>query len=462
MWSSIDETISDGSLGLNSNRNPKALIVGTCSKDIEYPISLGKSSMVEELLGLGDMPSRIKDMQMTMSDSSIIAIKSHGDIPGTISEIKKTGDVDISILGDPLISARISLQLKNIDDIKVNKSLANNASIGCILKIEGDYTYYSDTEFFVNSSLYIPQIGLEITLNTLENISSNCSWEFFITAPRSSYLELEKVIINNIDIYSPEFIYIAQNIDKDCVKLLGTLSERLFDEHKPCFFLLESGLDNTSERSLSEKISIKREEFTDIAYRFISIVCQEGYILSSSGKVKRSPSGLCAGHITNASVSESIGATNKFPITQYEFISGWTNEHSRALDESRFITLRTYAGLENLFWSNGRTFGGNASDYQFIEIVRTVLKAIRISRKASISYIQSPGDYIGIQNLLADIRSALTTMTSAIPKELDDFIVSFPEGQDINNNGIWIDIELMGLPIIRKIKLNFLYKYKEA
>lgn len=456
MWSSIDETISDGSLGLSSDRNPKALVIGTCSKDVKYAISMGKNSNVEEMIGFGEMPKKIKDMQMTMSDCSIVAIKSYGDIPGNISEVQKTGEVDLTIIGSPLISSKVSLKLQNIS----NNNTKNINSIECFLKIDGDLKY-SNSESFEDGILVVKELGLELRIDAIDNLSDDCSWEFYTSASQSSYLEIEKQIIKYIDIYSPEFIYIAQDIDKDFIKLLGALSEKLFDNHKPCLFLLESSLDN-SDFSLSEKISIKREKFKDIAFRFISIVCQNGFVLTSHGKEYRSPSGLCAGHITNSSVSESIGATNKFPITQYEFVDEWTNDHSRSLDESRFITLRTYAGLENLFWSNGRTFAGDESDYKYIEIVRTVFKAIRISRKASISYIQSPGDYIGIQNLLADIRSALTTMKSSIPKELDDFNVSFPKGQDINNNGIWIDIELMGIPIIRKIKLNFLYKYKES
>jgi len=101
------------------------------------------------------------------------------------------------------------------------------------------------------------------------------------------------------------------------------------------------------------------------------------------------------------------------------------------------------------------------SDYRFIEIIRTVFKAIRLTRRVSLPYTQAPGDETGVYNLISEVRNTLNTMTNISNKELDTFNVILPEGQDIINNGIMLNIELYGVPIIRKINLNFLYKYQQ-
>jgi len=161
-------------------------------------------------------------------------------------------------------------------------------------------------------------------------------------------------------------------------------------------------------------------------------------------------------------VNQSIGATNYFAIYNCELPLNWTNANSRALDESRFITLRTYAGLQNLFWSNGRTMASDKSDYRFMEIVRTVFKAIRLARRASLPYIQAEGDESGLQNLLAEVRNSIDEMVSTTPKELDNYEVEMPSGQDVVNNGVRLDISLFGIPIIRKILLNFMFRYNKS
>ncbi len=164
---------------------------------------------------------------------------------------------------------------------------------------------------------------------------------------------------------------------------------------------------------------------------------------------------LCAGHITKAAVNQSIGCTHLFGIYNQELPEGWTNANSRALDEGRFTTLRTYAGLMNHFWSNGRTMG--TSDYRFVEVVRTVFKAVRLARIASLPYIHADGDEVGLQNLLAAVRTTLDSMVQA--GELDDYAVDMESGQDIVNNGVQLDISLYGIPVIREISLNFMFKY---
>jgi hypothetical protein len=69
------------------------------------------------------------------------------------------------------------------------------------------------------------------------------------------------------------------------------------------------------------------------------------------------------------------------------------------------------------------------------------------------------GGATGLEALSTDIENALDTMTKAKPKELADRIVTIPPGQDIVNNGVGVELDLIGIPIIRKIKLFTRYIY---
>ena len=44
-------------------------------------------------------------------------------------------------------------------------------------------------------------------------------------------------------------------------------------------------------------------------------------------------------------------------------------------------------------------------------------------------------------------------------KELAAYVVEIPSGQDIVNNGVSVEITLIGIPIIREIKLYNRYTY---
>ncbi|MGL4393983.1 MAG: DUF2586 family protein [Brevinema sp.] len=449
MWASVNEQITDGTSGLLPNTGPIAVVVGACSYDLKKPITVGKNSDLAALLGVGELPRRLKDMQMTMADCSLVVMKSNSDIEGHVSEVDQIGSNNITVVGDPLGSSEILLVIEQggtLETAKIN------------LTVTGDLYLKQEGIKIEDGILTIDELGVGVVFETDVLLQKGDTWSFSTTAPKSSYLELENAIIQSLELYTPEFVYVAQDINAKDAQLFGTLTEQLFEDHKPCLFLLETNLDHS--KSLAEAIALKKEEFAGLDARFVSVVCQSGSVKTKYGDEFRSASGLCAGHITKAKVNQSIGATNHFAITQFELPYNWSNINSRALDESKFITLRSYAGLNNLFWSNGRTFGGDTSDYRFVEVVRTVFKAIRLARQAALPYIQAPGDEMGVQNLLAGVRNSLNTMAENNPKEIDYFNLSTPENQDVANHGVTIGIELYGLPIIRTILLNFSFKYQ--
>ena len=443
-WSSVKEQITDGTSGLAPNSGAIALVIGTSSKGGLSPLTVGKKSDISKILGYGEMPKRIIDMQKTMADVSVLALRTKGDVEGTISQINTLGNINITLTGTPLCTSEVKCEIYTEGEIgqaEVKISLTGDIKKEEIILLPAD------------GIIALEDIGLTLVFPLEIAFTETSQWSFSTTAPTSSFDIIEEAVKNALELHTPEFVFITQSVNADFVKKLGALSELLFEDHKPIMFLCETSLD--SSKSYSEAIADKQAEFVKIDARFVSVVCQP----LANGI---SSSALCAGHITKARVNQSVGATNNFAIYYGEAPAEWTNINSRALDESRFITLRTYAGLQNLFWTNGRTMANDKSDYRYIEVVRTVFKAIRLARRASLPYIQAPGDETGLQNLLAEVRNSIEGMTTSNPKELDDCEVIMPSGQDVVNNGVRLDISLFGIPIIRSILLNFSFKYNKG
>ncbi len=434
MWSSVTEQITDGTSGLTPSGQPSAVIIGTASKGtVNTAYTIGKKSDVAELFGVGELPDTISYMQETMSDVSILALRVKS--PSEISDITTDSDINIEITGEPIANVECEISVHTEGEITIT-------SIGDV--------EFEKTEIIPEDGIVsLDELGLAIAFPIDTAYTMGDTWAFSTTAISPSFETIEEAITNILEVYTPEIIAITQAVDGDFIKKLGTLSEQLFDDHKPTLFLTRTELD--SDVSYSEAVAKKQIEFAKIEARFVGVVCQP---LSDDA----SALGLCLGHTVKARVNQSIGATNYFNISEATFPDGWTNVNSRALDESRFITLRTYAGLNNIFWTNGRTMASGTSDYRFIEVVRTVFKAIKLARLATLPYIQADGDDIGLQNLLAEVRNAIEGMVTTSPKELDSYDVELPSGQDVTNDGVRLEISLYGIPIIRTILLNFMFR----
>lgn len=97
--------------------------------------------------------------------------------------------------------------------------------------------------------------------------------------------------------------------------------------------------------------------------------------------------GTVLGTVSLASVHESIGWVQKFPagIDVPGFVDGSKvadTAHSvmfgsGSLDEKRFIFLRTYTGISGSYLNDSHNLDLITSDYNYIERVRTIDKAIR-------------------------------------------------------------------------------------
>ncbi len=452
----VYEYIIDGVSGLNPGGGPDCLIVGTCSAGVVgKSYTFGHSSDVS-VLGKGKLVDRLKDLFSITKDDPygankeavVVVVPSTLDIVGTIGTITHagTGTATQGTSGSALHDAKVV--------IEILKAGALNVAEGKV-SLDGGASYSDPFTIPANGEVDITGSGVKVTFSGTGDIFVvGDTYSFDITGPGSTLTALNSAIDKGLEVYTPSFVYVAEPTDSTHWASLGAKADSLFVEHKPTYFLTECRAKLESE-TINEYLDYLTGERTGFAHRFVAVSASYGLI----NGVSRNVSGLLAGSIVKARVNQSIGEVASFIISNVSIPDDWGNINSKVLDDLGYITLRRYSGLSNLYWSNGRTLADTTSDYQFIEVVETTFKAIRLSRIAALKNMQGPGDYNGIQKVKADIISSLKSMTSVSPKELDSFKVIIPENQDVVNNGLSFELELYGIPILRKIKLFFKFIY---
>lgn len=164
-------------------------------------------------------------------------------------------------------------------------------------------------------------------------------------------------------------------------------------------------------------------------------------------------------------VQRAAGRVKDGPVSQLSLPDGW-EAIQPTLEDAGFLTAKKYAGLDGVYWGDSRTMADATSDYRYEEVLRTVFKAVRLMRiQALKSMYDEAGDPLrpdsaaGLAYLKANIENGLDTMVKAIPSELAAYVVDIPPGQDIANNGVAVEVTLIGIPIIRQIKLFASYVY---
>ncbi|MGL5955306.1 MAG: DUF2586 family protein, partial [Brevinema sp.] len=118
-WSSVQEQITDGTSGLAPNIGPIAVVMGTSSKGSIS--TLGKKSDIHEAYGYGELPNRILSMQKTMADVSILAVRTAGDIKGSITPIETHGNINITVAGDPLCTVDVIAEIYTEGEIGLSE-----------------------------------------------------------------------------------------------------------------------------------------------------------------------------------------------------------------------------------------------------------------------------------------------------------------------------------------------------
>ncbi|OHD14393.1 MAG: hypothetical protein A2086_03350 [Spirochaetes bacterium GWD1_27_9] len=485
--------------------------------------TFGKNSDYKKELGEGRLTDKIKDFFSVLQEEAIvIAIPSEKDIAGEIREIifEGTGKATYTVTGNSLCDTDIVIQILsggalNEATAKISIDGGDNWMSPFTMPVDGKVNveiagivvtfanFTTPSQSFVTGDRYFlktisPKSGITALIEAIEvglelytpryvyvcQDTDSLHWvtfgmkadelfslhkpTYFITDTRE---KIEAIKRNGTITISTKIITGLSKTD-DFVEGCSVTGDGIPTNTIITKILSPTSVEINNNATKTQTISllIKEDisnyvnslvkERQSFSHRFVAVCAGYGEVIEKTGISQvRNYSGVMAGTIASARVNESIGKVKKFPISNVKLPQGWTNTHSTILNDAGFVVLRRLEGLNSLYFARGNTLAEDTSDYKYIEIVDTVFKAIRLGRVGALKDLQSEGDSAGITNAHAEIITAISTMTSASPKELDSFEVIIPPNQDIVNNGLVFNLVLYGIPIIKNMKLNFMFKY---
>lgn len=286
-----------------------------------------------------------------------------------------------------------------------------------------------------------------------------------VLAPTPSIMDVMDALESPLALYDVEFVHIAGETDSVDWTAAQTKAEELWNLQRPTYFKMETRLPRDGE-DLNDFAAYLLAEKQGFAGRFVTVCCQYGEIVDGTGASRlRNAGGLQAGRVMSIPVQRATGRVKDGPVSQLSLPDGWEAVQS-TLEDAGYLTAKKYAGLDGVYWGDSRTMADATSDYRYEEVLRTVFKAVRLMRIAALkSMYDEAGDPLrpdsstGLAYLRASLENALDTMVKANPKELAGYVVDIAPGQDIANNGVAVDITLIGIGIIRQIKLYPRYVY---
>ncbi|WP_035278075.1 DUF2586 domain-containing protein, partial [Desulforegula conservatrix] len=291
-------------------------------------------------------------------------------------------------------------------------------------------------------------------------------YAFSVLEPVPSISGIMTAIDQPLARFDVESVYIVGPSDSVDWAAMGVKADSLWAIHRPLYFRAETRLPYADEdlNTWTAAMIKKRQGFS---HRFVIVCSAFGEASDITGKrITRNWAGLLAGRVLSIPVMRAAGRVRDGGISQGALPSGFTDAMQKQLEASGFVTAKYYAGLESPFWGDSRTMADATSDYRYEEVLRVVFKAVRLARIAALKALyDEAGDPVreggasGINYLKASIETALGTMTASVPQEMAAYQVVIPPGQDIVNNGVAVEMTLIGIPIIRSIKLYAGYTY---
>lgn len=332
------------------------------------------------------------------------------------------------------------------------------------LSLDGD-SYGLERTIPADGIISVGDTGVTITFPESDAVVGD-TYTFRLLAPVPTVSSVMAAIEQPMQIYDVENVYVVGPTDAVDWASFGAYADELWNKHRPTYFLCESRQPYANE-TIDDWTTAMLAEKQKYSHRFIAVCAAYGEVSDSDGYTQaRNAGGLLQGRILSIPVMRSVGRVRDAAVSQLSLPSGYNESHVTLLAAAGYTVAKFYAGLDGTYWEDAMTLADDTSDYKYLRVVRTVFKAIRLARIAALkSMFDEVGDPVvgdnagGLAYLKENIESAVNTMSAAVPQELAECIVTFPDGQDIVNNGVAAELELIGIPVIKKIKLYARYVY---
>lgn len=332
------------------------------------------------------------------------------------------------------------------------------------LSTDGGDNFDRERTIPVDGKVVLSDFGVTVTFPS-GTYTAGTTYSCRLLAPAPSIVDVMSALEGPLAIYDVEYVLVAGETNSVDWAAAQTKADELWNLQRPTYFKMETRLPRDGE-DLNDFAAYLLAESQGFAGRFVTVCCQYGEVTDTTGATRlRNAGGLQAGRVMSIPVQRATGRVRDGNVSQLSLPENWESVQS-TLEEDGYLTAKKYAGLEGVYWGDSRTMADDTSDYRYEEVLRTVFKAVRLLRNAALkSMYDEAGDPLkpnstnGLAYLKANLENALDTMVKANPQELASYVVDIASGQDIVNNGVAVDVTLIGIPIIREIKLYASYVY---
>ncbi len=452
------EFLIDGASGLAPGSvNGKAIVAGVCSKGkVGKGYLLNKRAQVQQLLGYGPLTERVQDVLAAGGQNPIIvAVPVAAGIPGALVPGESNPE-GVVFSGTPLAAAGLVVEVLQ----------AGKRNIGTFHYSEdGGQNFGSVFTIPVDGLFILDGYGVSITFAEDTAFSAGQRFSCELKAPSCTMADVMTALEGPLGTYDVEFVHIAAPSDAVDWAAAQAKTDELWNAHRPTYFKMESRLPGPDE-DVNDFAAYLMGERAKVAARFVQVCCQYGAVSDAAGGRKmRNLAGFWSGRTVANPVQRAAGRVKDGPLGQVSLPEYWGAVQTM-LEDAGFVTAKNYAGLSGAYWGDSRTLAEATSDFRYEEVLRVIFKAVRLERVAALkSLYDEAGDPLrphtagGLAYLKAQVENALDTMTKALPPEMAAYKVEIPAGQDIANNGVAVECTLIGIPIIRQIKLYSRYVY---
>ncbi len=433
------------------------LVVGTSSfGEVGKVVIVGPDTNLADKFGIGNLVDKLGDMfSHAGSNAGAYVVRAESNLPGTISPITKTvknSGIDVIVTEDSeaLVNCDIVLTITKDGDPNIAEYKYS---------VNGGDPYSGLIP--LDDALVIENTGIKLQFSTDgAKFTVGDSFTLNVVAKTANNQSIMNAMSSALEVYDVPFVFITEPTDSVEWPAFDLKAKELFNKHRPTFFLCSTRMPDDNE-TLDDWVADLVKDSKDFASDNVAVCAGFGEIMDKSGKKKkRDISGIVAGFIMASDVNQSIAEVNKFPISAISLPEEFNSAHSTTLEDAKYITVKTYAGLSSRYIVEGRTMAEPTSDYKVLETLRTVYQAIRLARAKALTFVKSrvfPVDG-SIKPSLEAIKAEITqyiknNMVHCVPAMLTNVTLVLPEGQDINNQGLVFYMHLEGVPIIRQIKI---------
>lgn len=461
MLRDVKTTIADGGLmGTPTGVGIHAKI-GVSPIKSSTPIKITgtmSAKRIQETLGFSPLADAVMD-SIENGASTIYCIPLPSSKDGTISTVTKTGGTStatITVSGKPNNAYKFVIKV-------ITGGVPNNATIA--YSIDGGAKFSDELTIPLGGTMAINTTGLTLTFVTGSEESGfieNDTYKFTTTEPTANNESL-LAAVESLARMEPavEYVHIVGASTNAQWASCAVLAEKLATMyHRPLFMVFEAPV-KAEEETLSTYVTTLKTARSGCDSKYIQVVATRGIYTRMDGTTQEiNTAGIICGLYARAKVQQSIGETRTFQISQSKLMSitpAGIDEYTAELDETGYLTLRKYDGLDGFYVTNAKMFAPEGSDYRYAERIRVTNKAVREVRKVLLLQLQSAIDIAKQESEMQAIAKFAEAPLDAMidTKEISSARVIIPDNQDIlTSETLQIIIRFVPVGYMREIEVN--------